>query len=247
MTTPPKLGAGTRLDFHGPLSADRAGRLVAELAARAPATVVDYGCGWGEFLLRVMAAAPGAQGTGIDVHGPDIVRGRALAAERGLSGRAVFVEGPAADHTEPADLVLSLGAYQAFGSIPEALQALRARVSPGGRLLFGCEVWERTPTESQLAAMWPGMTVEECLYLPDVVDAAVAAGFRPLRVETATRGEWEEFESGYGADAEEWLLANPGHPEAADLRAQLDEHLSIWLRGTRDVFGFGYLTLGVPA
>ncbi|MEY9926563.1 cyclopropane fatty-acyl-phospholipid synthase-like methyltransferase [Catenulispora sp. GP43] len=247
MTTPPKLGTSARLDFHGPLSAGRAGRLAAELAARAPATVVDYGSGWGEFLLRVLAAVPGARGTGIDVHGPDIVRGRALAAERALSGRAVFVEGSAADHAEPADLVLSLGAYQAFGSIPEALKALRARVCSGGRLLFGCEVWERTPTDSQLAAMWPGMTVEECLYLPDVVDAAVAAGFRPLRVETATRGEWEEFESRYAADAEEWLLANPGHPEAADLRAKLDEHLSIWLRGTRDVFGFGYLTLGVPA
>jgi hypothetical protein len=95
--------------------------------------------------------------------------------------------------------------------------------------------------------MWPGTTVGECLYLPDLVEAALAAGYRPLRVETATRAEWEEFESGYAADAEEWLLANPGHAEAADLRAKLDEHLSIWLRGTRDVLGFAYLTLGVPA
>lgn len=247
MTTPPKFGAASRLRFHGPLSAERADRLVAELAHRKPATAVDYGSGWGEFLLRVLAAVPEARGTGIDVHGPDIVRGRSLAAERGLADRAAFVEGPAADHTEPADLVVSLGAYQAFGSVPEALQALRARVRPGGRLLFGCEIWERTPSESQLAAMWPGTTVAECLYLPDIVDAAVAAGFRPLRIETATRGEWEEFESGYGADAEEWLLDNADHPEAAELRQKLDGHLSIWLRGTHDVLGFAYLTLGVPA
>jgi SAM-dependent methyltransferase len=247
MTTPPKLGAGSRLQFHGPLSGERADRLVADLAVRGPDTVVDYGSGWGELLLRVLAAVPGARGIGIDVHGPDIVRGRALAAERGLAGRATFVEGPGADHTEPADLVLSLGAYQAFGSIPEALEALRGRVRPGGRLLFGAEVWERTPTGSELASMWPGMTVGDCLYLPDLVDAALAAGFRPLRVESATRAEWEEFESGYGAGVEEWLLDNPGHAEAADLRAKLDEHLSIWLRGTHDVFGFAYLTLGVPA
>ncbi|WP_194914578.1 SAM-dependent methyltransferase [Catenulispora rubra] len=247
MTTPPKLGAGTRLRFHGPLSAERADHMVADLAVRRPATVVDYGSGWGELLLRVLAAVPGARGTGIDVHGPDLVRGRALAAERGLADRATFVEGPAADHTEPADLVLNLGAYQAFGSIPEALEALRGRVRPGGRLLFGAEVWERTPTEPELAAMWPGMTADACLYLPDLVDAALAAGFRPLRVETASRAEWEEFESGYGADVEEWLLDNPGHPEAAELRAKLDEHLSIWLRGTHGVFGFAYLTLGVSA
>lgn len=251
MTTPPTLGAATRLSFHGPLSTARADRLVAELAAhlaaRDSASVVDYGSGWGELLLRVLAAVPGARGTGIDVHGPDIVRGRALAAERGLDDRTTFVEGPAADHIEPADLVLSIGAYQAFGTILEALAALRTRVRPGGRLLFGAEIWDRTPTESQLAAMWPGTTVAECLYLPDLVDAALAAGFRPLRVQTATRAEWEEFESGYAADAEEWLLDNPDHAEAEALRAKLDEHLSIWLRGTRDVLGFAYLTLGVPA
>lgn len=253
MTTPPKFGAATRLHFHGPLSGERADRLVAALAVRNPATVVDYGSGWGELLLRILAAVPGAHGTGIDVHGPDLVRGRALAAERGIADRATFVEGPAADYAEPADraapadLVISLGAYQAFGSIPEALQALRARVRPGGRLLFGCEIWERTPTASQLAAMWPGTTADECRYLPDVVDLAVAAGFRPLCVETATRGEWEEFESGYAADVEEWLLDNADHPEAADLRAKLDGHLSIWLRGTHDVLGFVYLILGVPA
>lgn len=250
MTTPPKFGAATRLQFHGPLSGERADRLVADLAdlaVRSPATVVDYGSGWGELLLRVLAAVPEAHGTGIDVHGPDLVRGRALAAERGIAERTTFIEGSAADHTEPADLVISLGAYQAFGSIPEALQALRTRVRPGGRLLFGCEIWERTPTESQLAAMWPGTTADECRYLPDIVDLAVACGFRPLRVETATRGEWEEFESGYAADVEQWLLDNADHPEAADLRAKLDEHLSIWLRGTRDVLGFVYLILGAPA
>jgi hypothetical protein len=27
----------------------------------------------------------------------------------------------------------------------------------------------------------------------------------------------------------------------------VDEHLSIWLRGTHDVLGFVYLVLGVPA
>lgn len=247
IAAPPKFGAATRLRFHGPLSAERANRLIAELAVRGPASVVDYGCGWGEFLARVLAAVPGACGTGIDIHGPDIARGRALAAERGLADRATFTEGSAADHAAPAELVVSLGAYQAFGTIPEALQALRTRVRPGGRLLFGCEIWDRTPTASQLAAMWPGTAVEDCRYLPDVVDLAVAAGFRPLRVETATRGEWEEFESGYAADLEEWLLDNADHPEAADVRTKLDEHLSIWLRGTHDVLGFAYLTLGVPA
>jgi len=246
VTDPSGFGSGTRLTFHGPLSAGRADRLAAALAARWPANVVDYGCGWGEFLLRVLEAAPGATGAGIDTHGPDLARARENAEARGLSGRVSFIEGQAADHASPADVVISCGAYQAFGTIPEALRALRPLVKPAGLLLFGAEIWDRTPADEQLANMWPGITVDDCRYLPDLVEAATAEGFRPLRVETATRGEWEEFESGYAAGAEEWLLANGTHPEAGQVRDRLDRHRSIWLRGHRDVLGFAYLTLGGP-
>jgi ubiquinone/menaquinone biosynthesis C-methylase UbiE len=246
VTDPSGFGSGERLTFHGPLSAERADRLAAGLAAGRPANVVDYGCGWGELLLRVLEAAPEANGVGIDIHGPDIARGRENAGKRGLSGRVSFIQGSATDHASRADAVISCGAYQAFGTIPEALSALRALVKPAGLLLFGAEIWDRTPTGEQLARMWPGMTAGDCLYLPGLIDAATAEGFRPLGVQTATRGEWEEFESGYAAGAEEWLLANEDHPQAGQVRAKLDKHRSIWLRGHRDVLGYAYLTLGAP-
>lgn len=245
MTDPAGLSACARLTFHGPLSAERADLLAAELAAAGPRTVADYGCGWGELLLRLLAAAPGAHGIGVDLRGPDIARGRDNAAGRGLAGRVTFIEGSATEHAAPADIVLSCGAYQAFGTVPEALRELRPLVNPGGRLLFGAEIWEREPTRSQLGAMWPGTSAGDCLLLPDLVDAAVSAGFRPLRIQTATRGEWEDFESGIAAGAEEWLLANPGHPEAEQVREKLDRNRSIWLRGHRDVLGFAYLTLAL--
>jgi cyclopropane fatty-acyl-phospholipid synthase-like methyltransferase len=244
VTDPSGFGSGSCLTFHGPLSAERADTLAAEIAATGPETVADYGCGWGELLLRILDAAPGARGVGIDVRGADIARARENAVKRGLSGRAAFIEGTATDHASMADVVINCGAYHAFGTIPEALKALRTLMNPGGRLLFGAEIWDRTPSERQLAAMWPGISLTDCLYLPDLVDVAVAAGFRPLQIQTATRGEWEEFESGYAAGAEEWLLANPHHPEAGHVRERLDTHRSIWLRGHRDVMGFAYLTLG---
>ena len=63
---------------------------------------------------------------------------------------------------------------------------------------------------------------------------------------SASPQEWEEFESGYQADEEEWLAAHPGHPKAAEVREQVDEHRSCWLRGYRNVLGLAYLTL-IPA
>jgi SAM-dependent methyltransferase len=244
MTDAPVLGTGARLDFMAPLSAQRANRLAAELAALEPSTVIDLGCGWGELLLRILAACPGAYGVGVDMHGPDLSRGRDNAAGRALSDRVTFIEGAAAENLRAADILINLGAHQALGGITEALRALYENVNPGGRVLFGAEFWEHAPTPGQLANMWPGISADDCSDLAGLADQAVAAGFRPLRIETATRGEWEEFESGLAAEAEEWLLMHADHPAALEVRAKLDTQRSIWLRGHRDVMGFAYLTLG---
>ncbi|CAM5237179.1 Class I SAM-dependent methyltransferase OS=Streptomyces alboniger OX=132473 GN=CP975_10165 PE=4 SV=1 [Streptomyces alboniger] len=244
---PPRL---TRLAFHGPLSEGRANRLVHRLAATDPRTVLDLGCGWGELLLRVLETVPGATGVGVDLRGEDLARGRAAARERGLSDRVLFAEESATGTGRgPADLVLCLGASQALSTaeLPsatvEALHALRRLVRPGGRVVLGEGFWQRTPTEDELAAMWPGARAGEHLPLGDLVDAAVGAGFRPLWVETASEEEWEEFESGYRADVEEWLAAHPGHPLAAETRADADAQRAAWLRGYRRVLGLAYLTL----
>jgi cyclopropane fatty-acyl-phospholipid synthase-like methyltransferase len=74
------------------LSEVRAARIVARLARTHPATVLDLGCGWGELMLRILEAVPGAAGTGIDVSGADLARGRDSAAARGLADRASFIE-----------------------------------------------------------------------------------------------------------------------------------------------------------
>jgi SAM-dependent methyltransferase len=244
MTDAPALGTGSRLDFMGPLSGERADRLVADLTARNPTTVIDLGCGWGELLLRILASCPGAQGIGVDTDRPDLARGRANAAARQLSDRVTFIEGPAAEHLSSADIVINLGAHHAFGGITEALHTLREAVRPDGRVLFGAEYWERPPTRDQLANMWPGISADDCTDLAGLVDQAVSAGFRPLRIETASRAEWEEFESGLAADVEDWLLSHADHPQAGTVREKLDGQRSIWLRGHRDVMGFAYLTLG---
>ena len=117
-----------------------------------------------------------------------------------------------------------MGASQAVsdvqppGHIAAALTALRRLVTPGGRVLFGDGFWQRPPTEAELAAMWPGTTAGELPDLAQIADLAVAAGFRPAWIETATQEEWEEFESAYQADEEEWLAAHPDHPRAAEIR-----------------------------
>ncbi|MDN3292850.1 methyltransferase domain-containing protein [Streptomyces ficellus] len=244
---PPRL---RRLAFHGPLSEARADRFVERLAATRPATVLDIGCGWGEFMLRLLAAVPGTTGTGIDVNGEDLARGRELAEARGLAGRAEFVEESAHSTARgPADVVLCLGAGQAL-SDPAApydpasvLRELRRLVAPGGRVLLGEGFWQRTPSPGELAAMWPGARAGDHPVLGGLVDLAVEAGLRPARIETASEDEWEEFESGYREDTELWLAAHPSHPSAAEVRERVDRQRGTWLNGYRRVLGIAYLTL----
>jgi SAM-dependent methyltransferase len=240
----------TRLTFHGPLSEDRAARIVARLTGIGPRTVLDIGCGWGELMLRILAAAPDATGLGLDTDEGDLARGRDSARARGLDGRVTFVrESGVGTSRGPADLVLCLGASHALteveppGHTVAALAELRRLVNPGGRVLLGEGFWHRTPTEAELAGMWPGTTAGEFGDLAGLADLAVGAGFRPAWIETATLEEWEEFESGYQCDEEEWLAAHPGHPGADELRQRVDQHRSFWLRGYYGLLGQAYLTL----
>ncbi len=240
----------TRLTFHGPLSEARAARLVARLSRNSPRTVLDIGSGWGELMLRILAAVPEATGLGLDMDEGDLARGRDNASARGLTDRVTFIRESAVGTTRgPADLVLCLGASHALtevqppGHTAAALGELRRLVTPGGRVLLAEGFWHRTPTEAELAGMWPGTSAAEFGDLASLVDRAAGAGFRPAWIETATLEEWEDFESGYQCDEEEWLAAHGGHPKATEIRSQVDLHRSFWLRGYYGLLGQAYLTL----
>ena len=80
------------LEFNTPLSSARADAIALGLATRRPRTVLDLGCGWGELLLRTVAAADGATGRGVDSDGQGLDRpGHPGDVRRGRLHR---VEGP---------------------------------------------------------------------------------------------------------------------------------------------------------
>lgn len=247
MTQPSQPGYGTYLKFASPLSQDRADRIVSYAAATGPATIVDIGCGWGELLLQLLEAVPTATGAGIDTDGPDIARGKANAAARGLADRVTFTQGPGADHVTPADVVMCIGASHAYGDIPAALTALKRLVNPGGRLIFADAFWERPPSADDLSRLWPDASADEHTDLAGLVRQTEEAGYQPLWIETVNRDEWEFFEAGHLADQAHWLLENGRGEHADQIRERYTSHRTRWLTGTRDLLGFAYLTLGIPA
>ncbi|SDS87014.1 SAM-dependent methyltransferase [Microlunatus soli] len=235
---------GLALTVNSPISGPRLDRLVTELATGEPTDILDVGCGWAELLLRVLAASPDAVGTGIDLETVDVERGRSAAVARGLDDRVRLIAGDAKTITGAYDLVLCLGAHHALDEDPgRALTRLRRLTADGGRLLFGIDYWLHTPPPERLATMWGGADLQDSCWLPDVVDAAAAAGWRLLDLQETTQQEWDDYECGLVRNQEEWLLQHPDHPDADELRQRLDRSRSEWLRGHHGYLGFACLTL----
>jgi SAM-dependent methyltransferase len=235
-----------------PLSEARAGRLVRFLSDGLDGTVVDIGCGWAELLLRVVAAAPGCRGFGVDREDARIAHAAQLAAERGLADRVTLVAGDAGVTDLPmADAVICIGASQVWfdGALTKepldyrrALQAIRKQVVRRGRVAYGEGIWTATPTPAATAPM--GGRDDEYVTLAEVVDLAVECGFEPLGVHEATLDEWDEFESGFTAPWGAWLAAHdPDDPGADEARAGAASQRAAYLHGYRGILGMGYLEL----
>jgi SAM-dependent methyltransferase len=235
----PDAALYARMRWNAPLSAEHADLLLERMGLSGGQAIADLGCGWGELLMNaVTRAGPGAAGTGIDLDEPPEVlpRARAEAARRRLDVR--FVQADASAWTGTADRVLCVGASHAFGGTAAALRALAGHVPPGGRLLFGDGYWAQPP--SREAA---GLFGEQTMPLADLMEACRGEGWRVIHLSTASQLEWDDFESTFRAGRQEWLLANPGHPRATEIRDWIDARERQYVTVYREVLGFAYLVL----
>jgi SAM-dependent methyltransferase len=183
------------MTFNTPLSEERAAGLVARLETEG--VVLDLGCGWGELLLRLVAASPQARGRGLDLDLPSLERGRRLAAERGLADRVSFEAADVTKTDARGRVVVCIGVSWAWGPARAALAALRRHVEPGGLLLYGDAFWQSAPSPEAHAIFGD---------LPDhdgLVALAQDAGFEVQSSEPATLEEWDAFQAAslVGVDA----------------------------------------------
>ncbi len=240
------------LMFMSPLSEQRAERLVRFIAEGLDGTVLDVGCGWAELLLRTVEAAPESCGIGIDLDAVSIDHGRQLATERGLDGRVTLLAGDARTVAPTrADAVICIGASQVWGPPVEAaqpvdyasaLEAIRAMVSPGDRVVYGEGIWSRPPTPEAVAPL--SGRLDELVLLPELVELAVDKALMPIAVQEASTDEWDDFESGYSACYAHWLVEHGlDHPDAEDVRARAARQRGGYLNGYRSTMSMAYLAL----
>ena len=253
---PPLLRAAFEdLTFMTPLSEQRAEALVDHLVGgldNGQGTVLDLGCGWAELLLRVVAAHPGIRGIGVDSDAHAIQHGRMLAQARGLQARIDLRTEDASEMApERVDAVICIGATQIWGPPTEdsqpldyaaALEAVRATVPRGARVVYGEGVWSRPPTREAIEAL--GGRTDEFVTMAELVELATGHGFMPLAVHEASLDEWDEFESGYSACYTQWLVDHGlDHPDAAEVQVMAARQRAAYYGGYRGILGLAYLSL----
>lgn len=210
-------------------------RLVARLGP--VERVLDLGCGFGEWLHAVLEAAPGARGIGVDTSRPALDGARDRAAARGLTGRVAFEEADAAGYAEQGfDAVLCVGASHALGGLAGTLEAVRAHLRPGGRVLLGEGFWDGEPTPSAMSAL--GAEPGELADLPGLVEAARGAGYEPGYGHVSSAEEWDDYEWSWTGALTEWALTEAGPEDRRSALAMAGTHREEWLAGYRGQLGF---------
>ncbi|GAB2896562.1 class I SAM-dependent methyltransferase [Streptomyces mayteni] len=215
------------------------GDLLGHAVARGDGSVLDLGCGGGEWLLRALTAHQGLRAEGVDVAGAALDRARGAARELGVEGRLTLHQGDVAEFTAPHrfDLVLCVGSTHAFGGLPATLAAARRHMAPGGRVLVGDGFWAGRPSTTAVEIFG------ELPDLPTLVDGVVADGWTPVHGHVSTRRELDAYEWAWTGTVASWALDHPEDQDSALALETATAHRTGWLRGYRDAFGFVCLVL----
>lgn len=222
-----------------PVGDDAVRRLLGAVVRTGNETLLDLGCGRGEWLIRALAQHPAVHAVGVDRSG-DALKAAASAAERaGVTGRLELHETDAASYqsTRTYDVVLCIAATHAFGGLAETLAAARTHLNPGGLLLLGEGMWEGEPTPAALETLGP---------LPQpaqLVDQVVTAGWTPLTGHFSTREELDAYEWAWTGSLAGWALEAADTGDSAEALSIAADHRHEWLHGYRDHFGFGCLVV----
>ena len=232
---------------HHPIAAPILGVNVNRLLRRADrqpaARILDLGCGEAAWALQALAHYPDGHADGVDTSRYALDRAAQAAAERGLADRLALHERDARTYVPDGDydLVMCVGSAHAFGGFTATLGQAGRHVRADGILLVGEGFWQVPPTPAALAAL--DASEHDHTDLGGLVEAAEQAGWTPVYAHVSDAAEWDNYEWSWVGSLTEWALDNPGHPDAAEVRAAAREHRDGWLRGYRGVLGFATLVL----
>lgn len=224
----------SRHDLQNPTSPQKIRELGERLGLDANSHVLDIASGNGGPAL-ILAETFGCRLTCVERAPEFVATARERTAAAGLEDRIEIVQADAATYELGRyDAALCIGASFAYGGLVPTLDRLRP-VAP--LLAVGEPYWRVWPLPAG-----PGgeerTDEEEWLSLPDTVERFESAGVRVVSLMASSEDDWDRYESLHWLTLDEWLAANPDHPQAEEFRAQGAAGRARYLAWERAVMGW---------
>jgi SAM-dependent methyltransferase len=220
-------------DIQNPISPAKI-RLLGERIGLAPGQrVLDIACGRGGPAI-ILASTFRCEVVGVEKANVFAEAARERIAAAGLEDLISIHEQDAADfrvETEAWDATLCLGASWIWGGLEGTVAALVPGVRRGGHVAVG-EVYRRRPVADADGEFVP---------LAETVRRFERAGPPVTTLITASRGDWDAYESLHWASLDEWLAENADDPGAPEIRAEYERWKWHYLEGGRETDGWTIL------
>jgi SAM-dependent methyltransferase len=205
---------------------------------------LDLACGKGEMLCR-WADRYGTGGLGVDVSEVFLAAAHARAAELGVTDRVRFVRGDAGDPDagggQRYDVVSCIGATWIGAGLAGTIALMRRSLAPDGLLLVGEPYWAEPPPEPAYEAV--GLGRDDFTSLAGTLDRFEAAGVELVEMVLADGDSWDRYVAAQWWTVQQWLAANPDHPDAAGMRRFLADSRRSHLTYQRRYLGWGVFVL----
>jgi hypothetical protein len=166
-----------------------------------------------------------------------VARGRERVAAAGLADRIEIVESDAESfELGRYDAALCIGATFAYGGLVPTIERLR----PAAPLLVVGEpywrVWPLPP--NPFAGEHERTDESEWLPLLETVERFESTGVRVVSLIASSQDDWDRYEALHWQTLDEWLAANPGHPQAEEFRARDAAESARYLGWERDAMNW---------
>jgi hypothetical protein len=221
-------------DLMNPTSADKIRLLGGRLGLGPRSHVLDIASGHSGPAI-VLAQEFGCRVTCVERAPEFLAAARERIREAGLEDRIELVEADAATfELSRYDAALCLGATFVYGGLVPTLERLR-KAAP--LLGVGEPYWRSWPLPPEPDAD-RRTDEEDWLPLPETVEHAESTGVRVVSFIASSEDDWDRYESLHWLALDEWLAANPDHPQGEEFRARGAARRARYLAWERAVMGW---------
>jgi SAM-dependent methyltransferase len=226
----------SRHELQNPTSPAKIRELGERLDLGPDSHVLDIASGRGGPAL-LLAATFGCRLTCVERAPEFVATARERTAAAGLEDRIEIVEADAATYELGRyDAALCLGASFVYGGLVPTLERLRA-VAP--LLAVGEPYWREWPLPAAGDSDEEERVDEgEWMPLPETIERAESAGLRVVSFIASSEDDWDRYESLHWLALDDWLAANPDHPQAEEFRARGAARRARYLAWERAALGW---------